>query len=154
MSKVANSTRDFVAEWTINILILLFGTTTLVQAFIVPTPSMETTVMVGDHLLVDKLSYSPSDPMMKHLLPYTEPKRGDIIVFRWPMDISQNYVKRCMGVPGDRIKVVDKDLYLNGRKLVEPSIQPVFPRTEPYRDNFPSEPYGPVSDRGRKMIAE
>ena len=53
MSKIANSTRDFVTEWTINILILLFGTTTLVQAFIVPTPSMDTTVMVGDHLLVD-----------------------------------------------------------------------------------------------------
>ena len=60
MSKLAQSTRDFVSEWSINILILLFGTTTLVQAFIVPTPSMDTTVRVGDHLLVDKLSYAPA----------------------------------------------------------------------------------------------
>jgi len=154
MSKIANSTRDFVTEWTINILILLFGTTTLVQAFIVPTPSMDTTVMVGDHLLVDKLSYAPSDAFSKHLLPYTEPKRGDIIVFRYPMDISQNYVKRCMGLPGDRLKVVDKEVWLNGHKLVEPYVQHVFPRIEPYRDNFPAEPYGPVYDRARKMLAD
>jgi signal peptidase I len=115
---------------------------------------MDTTVRVGDHLLVDKLSYAPSDSFSKHILPYTEPKRGDIIVFRYPMDISQNYVKRCMGVPGDRLKVVDKNLYLNGHKLDEPYVEHVFPRIEPYRDNFPSEPYGPVYDRARNMLAE
>src|SRR5579864_7912761 len=98
MKKAGDSTRDFIMEWTINILILLFGTTTLVQAFIVPTPSMDTTVRVGDHLLVDKLAYSPSGSISKHLLPYTEPKRGDIIVFRYPIDINQNYVKRLIGV--------------------------------------------------------
>ena len=154
MKNFVESTRDFITEWALNILILLFGTTTLVQAFIVPTPSMDTTVKVGDHLLVDKLSYAPSDSFSKHFLPYTEPKRGDIIVFRYPMDISQNYVKRCMGLPGDHIKVVDKDLYLNGKKLVEPYIQHMFPRIELYRDNFPAEPYGPVYDRARKMLAD
>ncbi|HLW76435.1 MAG TPA: S26 family signal peptidase, partial [Bryobacteraceae bacterium] len=85
----SDSVRDFVIEWTINILILLFGTTTLVQAFIVPTPSMDSTVRVGDHLLVDKLSYAPPGSITKHLLPYTDPERGDIIVFRWPIDIQQ-----------------------------------------------------------------
>jgi signal peptidase I len=154
MKNFVDSTRDFITEWALNILILLFGTTTLVQAFIVPTPSMDKTVMVGDHLLVDKLSYAPSDSFSKHLLPYTEPKRGDIIVFRYPMDISQNYVKRCMGLPGDRLKVVDKELWLNGHKLDEPYIQHIFPRIEPYRDNFPAEPYGPVYDRARTMLAE
>src|SRR6202051_161977 len=107
MRRFADSVRDFLNEWSLNILILLFGTTTLVQAFIVPTPSMDTTVMVGDHLLVDKLSYAPAGPVSKHLLPYTEPKRGDIIVFRYPMDIRENYVKRVIGVPGDHIHVVD-----------------------------------------------
>ena len=154
MKNFVDSTRDFITEWALNILILLFGTTTLVQAFIVPTPSMDKTVMVGDHLLVDKLSYAPSDSFSKHLLPYTEPKRGDVIVFRYPMDISQNYVKRCMGLPGDHLKVVDKDLWLNGHKLVEPYVQHIFPRIEPYRDNFPAEPYGPVYDRARKMLAD
>ena len=101
MKKVGESVRDFVNEWSINILILLFGTTTLVQAFIVPTPSMDTTVMVGDHLLVDKLSYAPAGSITRHFLPYTEVQRGDIIVFRYPIDIRQNYVKRCIGRAGD-----------------------------------------------------
>ncbi len=152
MKKFVDSARDFVNEWSINILILLFGTTTLVQAFIVPTPSMESSVLVGDHLLVDKLSYAPPGSIMKHLLPYTEPKRGDVIVFRYPMDIQQNYVKRCMGVPGDHLRVVDKVVYLNGHALVEPYIQHVDPRIEPYRDNFPGTPWGPVMDRAREML--
>lgn len=152
MKNWAESTRQFVNEWSLNILILLFGTTTLVQAFIVPTPSMDTTVMVGDHLLVDKLSYAPPGAISKYFLPYTEPKRGDIIVFRYPMDISQNYVKRVMGVPGDHIRIRDKVVFLNGKQLNEPYAQHVFPYIEPYRDNFPMQPSGPVSDRALQMI--
>src|SRR6185295_299437 len=155
MSRYAEPIRNFVHEWSLNILILLFGTTTLVQAFIVPTPSMDTTVMVGDHLLVDKLSYAPPGSFARYVLPYTDVKRGDIIVFRYPIDISQNYVKRVMGVPGDHLKVVDKVVYLNGKPLLhEPYAQHVFPNLEPYRDNFPSEPRGPVYDRARQMLAE
>src|ERR1051326_45059 len=105
MQKVAQAVRNFVSEWTINILILLFGTTTLVQAFIVPTPSMDTTVRVGDHLLVDKLSYAPPGSLTKYLLPYEDIKRGDIIVFRVPINIQQNYVKRVIGLPGDHIRL-------------------------------------------------
>jgi len=155
MSKFAESTRNFIHEWSLNILILLFGTTTLVQAFIVPTPSMDTTVMVGDHLLVDKLSYAPEGSLSRYLLPYTAPKRGDIIVFRYPMDISQNYVKRVMGVPGDHIHLVNKVVYLNGKPLLnEPYAQHIFPNPDPYRDNFPTEPDGPVYDRAKQMLAE
>src|SRR5689334_22074535 len=132
MENIVKATRDLISEWAINILILLFGTTTLVQAFIVPTPSMDSTVRVGDHLLVDKLSYAPPGILSKHLLPYTEPKRGDIIVFRYPMDISQNYVKRVMGVPGDHLKIIDKVVYLNGKALNEPYIQHIAPGIEPY----------------------
>jgi signal peptidase I len=155
MSKFAESTRNFIHEWSLNILILLFGTTTLVQAFIVPTPSMDTTVMVGDHLLVDKLSYAPEGSVSRYLLPYTAPKRGDIIVFRYPMDISQNYVKRVMGVPGDHIHLVNKVVYLNGKPLLnEPYAQHIFPNPDPYRDNFPTEPDGPVYDRAKQMLAE
>jgi signal peptidase I len=153
MKKFADSVRDFVHEWSLNILILLFGTTTLVQAFIVPTGSMESTVLIGDHLLVDKLSYSPSDPISRHLLPYTEPKRGDVIVFRYPMDIRQNFVKRVIGVPGDHVRIADKVVYVNGKALVEPYTQHIDPRVEPYRDNFPSQPYGPVADRAQQMLA-
>lgn len=154
MSRFAESVRNFVHEWSLNILILLFGTTTLVQAFIVPTPSMDPTVMVGDHLLVDKLSYAPAGSLARYVLPYTDPKRGDVIVFRYPIDITQNYVKRVMGVPGDHIRVMDKIVYLNGKPLKEPYAQHIFPNLEPYRDNFPSEPRGPVYDRARQMLAE
>jgi signal peptidase I len=156
MNKTGDSTRDFIIEWTINIVILLFGTTTLVQAFIVPTPSMDTTVRVGDHLLVDKLAYSPSGPISKHLLPYTEPKRGDIIVFRYPMDINQNYVKRLMGMPGDHIHLENKTLYLNGKAMVEPYIQHVDPTALQYRDNFPKDPWTDpnFTDRAKQMLDE
>jgi signal peptidase I len=153
MRKLAESARAFVAEWTVTIVILLFGTTTLVQAFVVPTSSMESTVMTGDHMLVDKLSYAPAGPVGRHLLPYTPLRRGDIIVFRWPPDPRQNYIKRLIGMPGDRIRVVNKDVYLNGRKLYEPYTQHIFAGIEPYRDNFPSDPAGPVMPLGRDMLA-
>jgi len=153
MKKLGDSTRDFIHEWSLNILILLFGTTTLVQAFIVPTGSMESTVLIGDHLLVDKLSYAPAGPISKYLLPYTEPKRGDVIVFRYPMDIRQNFVKRVIGVPGDHIHIVDKVVYVNGKALTEPYTQHIDQNIEPYRDNFPSQPYGPVVDRAQQMLA-
>jgi signal peptidase I len=112
--------RGFIAEWAVTIILLLFGTTSLVQAFVIPTGSMEDTLLIGDHLLVDKLAFSPSGPVSKHILPYTDVKRGDIIVFRYPVDISQTFVKRCIGVPGDRIKLVDKQLILNGHAVNEP----------------------------------
>jgi signal peptidase I len=153
MKKFADSSRDFLHEWSLNILILLFGTTTLVQAFIVPTGSMESTVLIGDHLLVDKLSYAPADSFSKYLLPYTEPKRGDVIVFRYPMDIRQNFVKRVIGVPGDHLRILDKVVYVNGKALVEPYTQHVDSRMEPYRDNFPAPPNGPVADRAQEMLS-
>ena len=96
--------RSTLAEWTITNLLLLFLTTTLVQAYVIPTGSMEDTLLIGDHLLVDKLSFAPAGPVSKYILPYTDVMRGDIIVFRYPVDISQTFVKRCIGVPGDQAK--------------------------------------------------
>ena len=155
MSKTAESVRNFVHEWSLNILILLFGTTTLVQAFIVPTPSMDSTVMVGDHMLVDKLAYAPAGSFSRLFLPYADPKRGEIIVFRYPVDINMNYVKRVIGVPGDHIRITDKSVFVNGKALKEPYTQHIFPDIQSYRDNFPAEPpaflYASISD-GPKML--
>ena len=146
----AEQPRGFIAEWTVTIVLLLFGTTTLVQAFVIPTGSMEDTLLIGDHLLVDKMAYAPPGPVSKFILPYEDVKRGDIIVFRYPIDIKSTFVKRCMGVPGDRIKVVDKRVYLNGKKLDEPYVYHKTEYIEAYRDNFPSEPnvhiYEPAQD--------
>ena len=131
--------RNSIAEWAVTILLLLFGTTTLVQAFVIPTGSMEDTLLIGDHLLVDKLAYAPSGPISRHLLPYEEPKHGDIIVFHPPHDISQTYVKRVIGLPGDRLKMVNRIIYRNGIRLNEPYVYNKFPY-DPSRDNFPGEP--------------
>jgi len=144
--------RGFVAEWTVTIILLLFGTTTLVQAFVIPTGSMEDTLLIGDHLLVDKLAYAPPGPVSKYLLPYEDVKRGDIIVFRYPVDIRQTFVKRCMGVPGDHIKLVNKEVYLNGKKLDEPYVYHKTTYINSYRDNFPSDPDVPIHDFGHDML--
>ena len=110
------------------------------QAFVIPTGSMEDTLLIGDHLLVDKLAYAPRGPVSKYMLPYTEVKRGDIIVFRYPVDIQQTFVKRCIGVPGDHIRLVDKQLILNGHPVNEPYVYHKTEYIDSYRDNFPSEP--------------
>src|SRR5580698_7204470 len=92
--KVVEAPRGFIAEWTVTIILLLFGTTTLVQAFVIPTGSMEDTLLVGDQLLVDKLAFAPGGSVTSKLLPYEDVHRGDIIVFRYPIDIRQTFVKR------------------------------------------------------------
>src|SRR6201994_4501439 len=133
--------RGTIAEWAVTILLLLFGTTTLVQAFVIPTASMEDTLLIGDHLLVDKLAYAPAGLLSRYILPYEEPKHGDIIVFRYPIDITQTFVKRVIGVPGDHLKIVNQIVYRNGSPLTEPYVYHKNPYPDSYRDNFPgSEP--------------
>ncbi len=146
--------RSFLAEWTITILLLLFGTTTLVQAYVIPTGSMEDTLLIGDYLLVDKLSYAPAGPMSKYLLPYTPVRRGDIVVFRYPVDIRQTFVKRVIGLPGDRIRIESKNVILNGTPLEEPYKYTKSDYLQSYRDFFPGEPNVSLPDSGLKMIEQ
>lgn len=146
--------RSTLSEWVITILLLLFLTTTLVQAFVIPTGSMEDTLLIGDHLLVDKLAYAPPGPISKYILPYTDVKRGDIIVFRYPTDIEQTFVKRCIGVPGDHIKLVDKVVYLDGKPLVEPYKYNKTDYIDSYRDDFPSEPNVTLEPGAIKMLQQ
>jgi len=153
-TRPADPPRGAVAEWTVTILLLLFGTTTLIQAFVIPTGSMEDTLLIGDHLLVDKLAYAPAGAISKYLLPYQAVKRGDIIVFRYPMDIKQTFVKRAVGVPGDRIRLIDKQLYINGVKLNEPYKYHKTDYIDSYRDNFPGEPNVHLYDPAEKMLRE
>lgn len=150
--KAQDPPRGFIAEWTVTILLLLFGTTTLVQAFVIPTGSMEDTLLVGDHLLVDKLAFAPGGPVTKHILPYSDVKRGDIIVFRYPVDIRQTFVKRAMGVPGDRIRLQNKQVYLNGHLLSEPYVVHKAEWIDSYRDNFPSDPNVGLLGGAPKML--
>ena len=137
--------RNTIAEWAVTILLLLFGTTTLAQAFVIPTGSMEDTLLVGDHLLVDKLNYAQAGPFSRHLLPYQEPKHGDIIVFRYPADITQTLVKRLIGLPGDHLKIAGGVVYRNGIRLNEPYVYHKY-AYDPGMDNFPTQCCRPVKE--------
>ena len=148
----ADQPRSALAEWTVTIILLLFGVTTLVQAYVIPTGSMEDTLLIGDHLLVDKLAYAPAGPVSKYVLPYQAIKRGDIIVFRYPVDVSQTYVKRVVGIPGDRIRIENKQVIRNGERIVEPYVYHKMDYIDSYRDNFPGEPNAPLAGGAAEML--
>ena len=146
MNSPVKEKRSGIAEWVVTILLLLFGTTTLCQAFVIPTGSMEDTLLVGDHLLVDKLAYSPASPASRLLLPYEEPKHGDIIVFRYPPDLSLTLVKRLIGAPGDRLRITNGVVYRNGVRLNEPYVYHKYAYS-PTLDNFPVQCCLPVKEQ-------
>lgn len=146
-----------IAEWATTILLLLFGTTALAQPFVIPTGSMEDTLLIGDHLLVDKLSYAPAGSLTKYLLPYQEPRHGDIIVFRYPPNLNETLVKRLIGAPGDRLKIANGVVYRNGVRLNEPYVYHKY-AYDPMLDNFPTECCRPVREASaveaqRQMLA-
>lgn len=131
--------RNFVAEWAFTVLIMLFASTSLGWSYVIPTGSMEETLLVGDHIFVDKLSYSPASRFAHALLPYQEPKDGDIIAFHYPVDPAQMFVKRVIGQPGDRIRIVNQQVYRNGVPIREPYVHHKAPFFSAYRDNFPMD---------------
>ena len=117
-------------EWYESLLVagafVLFVRTFVVQTYQVPTGSMEKTILVGDHLLVNKFAYGPRLPALSRLLPYREARRGDIIVFKKPGDDTTDgnvLVKRAVAGPGDTVKVRDKALYVNDRAADGPHVQ-------------------------------
>lgn len=126
------------AEWVFNFIILVFATSMIAQPEVIPTSSMEDNLLIGDHVIVDRLAYSPPGRFSRRLLPYEPVKRGDIIVFRYPLNIKEDYVKRVIGVPGDRIRLVNKQVFLNGKKLDEPYKVHKTHDLDSYRDNFPT----------------
>jgi signal peptidase I len=123
-------------EWYESLLVagvfVLFVRTFVVQTYQVPTGSMEKTILVGDHLLVNKFAYGPRLPGLAKLLPYRDVHRGDIIVFKKPGDDRDDnnvLVKRAVGVPGDLLQVRDKALYANGKAADGPYVQHIDPDT-------------------------
>ena len=144
--------RGALAEWAGTLLIYLFATTTLVQAYVIPTPSMDTSLMVGDHVLIDRVTFADPGPLGRHVLPYREIQRGDVIAFLYPEDVRQTYVKRVIGLPGDRIRLKHGQVIRNGRRLVEPYTQHIAMWRNPYADDFPQTPAAETTSRGRDML--
>jgi len=114
----------------------IFVITFVVQAFQIPSESMENTLLIGDYLLVNKLCYGGSR-FWAHILPYREVKRSDIVVFHYPVNPRQHFVKRVVGVPGDRLRLINRQVYVNGIPLREPYVRYASRETDVFRDDFP-----------------
>jgi signal peptidase I len=118
------------------VVIAVFVITFVVQAFQIPSESMENTLLIGDYLLVDKLRYGGGGAF-DFLMPYRKVKRGDIIVFRYPIHPNQHFVKRVVGVPGDHVRLVNGQVYVNGNPLREVYVRYSSPVHDAFRDDFP-----------------
>ncbi|MGH9789084.1 MAG: signal peptidase I [Candidatus Acidiferrales bacterium] len=112
--------REYVDSLLVTVILALFGITFLVQAFKIPSQSMEETLLVGDHLLVNKFVFADTNGGGVPLLPYRDVRHGDIIVFKYPFPPYPHFVKRVIGLPGDRLRIVERRVYINGKPLKEP----------------------------------
>jgi signal peptidase I len=118
------------------VVIAVFVITFIVQAFQIPSESMENTLLIGDYLLVDKIHFARGGAWGK-LLPYSDIRRGEIVVFRYPVHPAQHFVKRVIGLPGDHIRLVNKQLWVNGKPIGEKYVIFRSPVRDHYRDDFP-----------------
>jgi signal peptidase I len=118
----------------------LFIITFILQAFEIPSSSMENTLLIGDHVFVDRVVYAPPSRWVGPLLPYRQVKRNDIVVFLSPAEAGLFVVKRIIGVPGDRIHLQDGKVFVNGTPQNEPYVIRSRGDYNPYRDNFPTVP--------------
>jgi len=118
------------------IIIAVFVITFIVQAFQIPSESMENTLLIGDYLLVDKVRYG-GNGFWAEIMPYRHVRRGDIIVFHYPINPSEHFVKRVVGVPGDRIRLVNREVYVNGVPQRESYVRYTSTIHDTFRDEFP-----------------
>lgn len=140
-----SSTRDTFESLVITVILAIFGTTFVVQAFKIPTGSMENTLLIGDHLLVNKFCFADEPGWVRHILPYRDIHRGDILVFKFPYVEEQqepgtHYVKRVIGVPGDHIRIVNRQVYVNGVAQKEPYVRHTYVGVPRPGDDFPPPP--------------
>ena len=138
-----SSLRDTFESLVVTVILAVFGTTFDVQAFKIPTGSMENTLLIGDHLLVNKFAFARQVGALRHLEPYREPQRGDVLVFKFPgsgeeaQEPGEHFVKRVIGVPGDRIRVIHRQVFRNGQPLSEPYVHHDYPGEVRPADDFP-----------------
>ena len=146
-----SSVREYFESIVIAVILALFVRTFVVQAFKIPTGSMENNLLIGDHLLVNKFVFAPSaSPLERAFLPVGSISRGDVLVFKYPVDPSRDFIKRVIGLPGETLEVRDKKVYINGHPLDEPYAHYIEVPTSPaeFREVTSSDVlknYGPVT---------
>jgi signal peptidase I len=115
--------REYFESIVIAVILALFIRTFVVQAFKIPTGSMEENLLIGDHLLVNKFVLGPTETSVERtLLPIGTIKRGDVIVFKYPVEPDRDFIKRVIGLPGETVELKDKKVYINGKPLDEPYV--------------------------------
>jgi signal peptidase I len=144
-----STVREYFESLVITAIIALFATTFVVQAFKIPTGSMESNLLIGDHLLVNKFIFGLHSGFLSRLLPYRNARRGDVIVFKYPNNPEVAYVKRLIGMPGDKIEMIGRTIYVNGTALKENYTQYIDPGSVydhygPY--NVPPDHYFAMGD--------
>jgi len=138
-------TRDTFESLVVTVILAIFGTTFVLQAFKIPTGSMETTLLIGDHLLVNKFAFAYPTGILGRVLPYRDVRRGDVVVFKFPPSEDQSqagehFVKRVVGVPGDRVRIFHRQVYVNGQVLPEPFVHHTYVDQLRPGDDFPPDP--------------
>src|SRR5262247_4031374 len=115
--------REYFESIVIAVILALFIRTFVVQAFKIPTGSMENNLLIGDHLLVNKMVFAPTGSGVERALtPTGTIKRGDVIVFKYPEEPERDFIKRVIGLPGETLEVREKKVYINGKGLDEPYV--------------------------------
>lgn len=157
--KPRETTVEFLASLAAVLVTGLFIITFIVQAFEIPSSSMENTLLIGDHVFVNREQFAPRSRWIGPLLPYRQIRHGDIVVFLSPAEPGLYVVKRIIGAPGDRIHLRDGVVYRNGEKLNEPYVihQTSGEAYNPYRDNFPAVPpsdYNSVTPEWQMLIKQ
>ncbi len=123
-----STVREYFESICVAVILALFVRTFVVQAFKIPTGSMENNLLIGDHLLVNKFVFAPTLwSWERKLLPIDPIKRGDIIVFKYPEDPNRDFVKRTIGLPGETVELRNKKVYINGTALEEDYVHFLFP---------------------------
>ncbi len=145
-----STAREWFESMCVAVILALFVRTFVVQAFKIPTGSMENNLLIGDHLLVNKLVFAPTMTSFERaILPSDPIQRGDIIVFKYPEDPERDYIKRVIGLPGDTLELRGKELTVNGKVLNEPYVHFLFgdaiPGSPDYSDLDVRRKYGPVT---------
>jgi signal peptidase I len=140
--------REYFESLVIAVILALFVRTWVFQAFKIPTGSMEKNLLIGDHLIVNKMIFAPAATGLERaLLPDRAIRRGDVIVFKFPKEPERDFIKRVIGLPGDRLELHRKKVSINGQELNEPYVQFLEPpSTEgPPKVDDLREEYGPVT---------